>query len=129
MPAFPRTKPLPHTLSAYYPTICVASPATALSSAEQPQPPHILLKHIPVNIPHLNISVIHVIGTFYNVIQSVFIHHINPSFRLSRSIRPVILYCLTLHAFLLLYLADNSINLLRTGISFHTLQIVGFFLQ
>ena len=38
-------------------------------------------------------------------------------------------YLAMLHEFLLLYLTDNSINLLRTGISFHTLQIVSFFLQ
>ena len=125
MPAFPRIKPLPHTLSTYYPIIYVAMPATALLSAAQPQPPHILSE--AYSRQHTTLQ--HIRYPCYKHILQCYPICFHPSFRLSRSIRPVILYCLTLHAFLLLYLTDNSINLLRTGISFHTLQIVGFFLQ
>lgn len=42
MPASPQTKPLPHTLSAYYPTTYAASPVTALFSSEQPPLLHTL---------------------------------------------------------------------------------------
>ena len=61
--------------------------------------------------------------------SSFIFHLINPSFQLSCPIRPVIPPYLLLCTLLFLYLTNNRINLLCTGISLHTLQIISLFLQ
>ena len=86
-------------------------------------------QHISICKPHLNISVIHVISSFHDIIHSIIFHLINPSFPLSCHIRPVILPYLLFCTLLFLYLTNNRINLLRTSISLHTLQIISLFLQ
>ncbi len=68
-------------------------------------------------------------STFYDIIHSIIFHIINPSFPLSCTIRPVILPYLLLCTLLFLYLTNNRINLLCTGISLHTLQIISLFLR
>ena len=129
MPAFPRTKPLPHILLACYPTTYAASPVTACCPQSSLHFFSLYPQHISICKPHLNIAVIHVINTFHDIIHSIIFHIINPSFPLSCPIRPVIPPYLLFCTLLFLYLTNNRINLLCTGISLHTLQIINLFLQ